>query len=112
VYLRPAPDGAQEEGLVEPVGPFWRIKYNEKRQWDCEEGTNAPEEDEVIHVGGNDQGGAKDPIDKQYDGAYQTKELERFVSICELGQRFCRGVEAARDGLCEMRYTRSSGTTS
>jgi hypothetical protein len=70
MHLRPAPDRTQEEELVEPVGLLWYIEYDEKRKRDCKEGGNATKEDQVILISGNDQGGAKDPIDKQEDGAY------------------------------------------
>jgi len=84
MHLRPAPDGTQEEELVEPVGPLWYIKYDEKWKRDCKESGNATIEDKVVFISGNDQGGAKDPIDKQDDGAYQAKELERVVNVCKL----------------------------
>jgi len=64
MHSRPAPDGTQEEELVEPVGLLWYIEYNEKRKRDCEKSGNATKEDKVKFISGDDQGDAKDPIDK------------------------------------------------
>ena len=84
MHLRPAPDGTQEEGLVEPVCFLRHIEYDEKRERDCEGSGDATKEYVVIVVGRNEQGDAKNPIDKQDDGAYEAKELEREVSVWEL----------------------------
>ena len=97
--LRPAPDRTHEEELVEPVGFLWHVEYNEKGKRDREESGNATKEDQVINIGGNDQGGAKDPIDKQDDRAYQAKELVRAVSICWLNKWSCGQPALLRKGL-------------
>ena len=76
MHVRPAPNRTQKERLVEPVGLLWHIENDEKRKRDCKESCNATKEDEVIVIGGNDQGSAKNPIDKQDDRTYQAKELE------------------------------------